>query len=43
MNNEMVIHIDQQLNLKIKINELAEQKQTHRFREHFDDFSMGAA
>ena len=34
MNNKMAINIDQQLNLKNKINEQAEQKQTHKYREH---------
>ena len=29
------------LNLKIKINERGEQKQTHRYREHFDHCQMG--
>ena len=32
----MAIYIYQQLNLKNKINEQAEQKQNHRYREHFD-------
>ena len=41
------IHINQQLNLKItknkknKINKQVEEKQNHRYREHFDGCQMG--
>ena len=35
------IHIYQQLNLKTKINKQAKQKQTHKYREHFDDCHLG--
>ena len=41
MNSKMAIHIYQQLNLKYKISEQVEQKQTHRYREHFDSCQMG--
>ena len=46
MNNKMATntYFYQQLNLKkkkTKINEAAEQKQTHRYREHFDSCQMG--
>ena len=34
MNNKMANHTYQQLNLENKINKQAEQKQTHRYREH---------
>ena len=37
----MAIYIYQQLNLNNKINEQAEQKQTHRYREHFDSCQTG--
>ena len=37
----MPINIYQQLNLKTKINKQAEQKQTHRYREHFDGCQLG--
>ena len=36
----MTINTNQQLTLKNKINKQAEQKQTHRFREHFDCCQM---
>ena len=35
------MHICQQLSLKTKINEQADQKQTHRYREHFDGCQIG--
>ena len=41
MNSKMAIRIYQQLNLKYKISEQVEQKQTHRYREHFDRCQMG--
>ena len=37
----MAINTSQELNFKNKINEKAEQKQTHRYREHFDGCQMG--
>ena len=40
-NSKMAIRIYQQLNLKYKISEQVEQKQTHRYREHFDSCQMG--
>ena len=41
MNNKMEkINIYHQLRQKNKINEMAEQKQTHRYREHFDGCQM---
>ena len=36
----MAIYACQQLNLKTK-NKQAEQKETHRYREHFDGGQMG--
>ena len=42
MNNKMaIIRIYQQWNLKTKINKQVEQKQTHRYREHFDGCQVG--
>ena len=35
------MHIYQQLNPNDKINEKAEQKGTHRYKEHFDGYQMG--
>ena len=40
LNNKMAIYACQQLNLKTK-NKQAEQKETHRYREHFDGGQMG--
>ena len=37
----MAIKTYQQLNLENKINEQAEQKSTHRCKEHFDGCQMG--
>ena len=42
MNNKMAkIHIYQQLNLKNTLSEQEEQRQNHRYREHFDGYKMG--
>ena len=42
MNNKVAINtINQQLNLKNKIREQAEQKQTHRYRKHFGGCQIG--
>ena len=37
----MTINTNQQLTLKNKINKQAEQKHTHRYKEHFDGCHMG--
>ena len=44
MNKKMAINnMFYQFNLKKKTNEEAEQKQTHRYKEHFDGCGMGGS
>ena len=40
MNNKMAVHICQQLNVKNKLSQQEEQRQSHACGEHFDGCQM---